>query len=443
MDTPVVDFVEKYRNEQFVRLHMPGHKGSENPFDITEIKGADVLYNEDGILGRSQYNASVIYGTAKTVYSVEGSSLGIRGILSLIKMFSEKTGRRPVVAAGRNAHKVFMTCSAILNIEIRWIYPDANEGLVSAVITPEKLRCFLEECEELPVAVYITSPDYTGNVADIKGLSEVCREFGVLLAVDNAHGAYLRFLKEDMHPITLGADMCCDSAHKTLPVLTGGAYLHISHEAPPYIAANAEKAMALFASTSPSYVVLASLDRVNRALVEGYADKIKTTADRISALKEGLQEKGYTLSGNEPLKITLNTKEYGYEGTEFSEILRENKLECEFADPDFAVMMITPENGEEELLQLEKVLLSIPAKEKIVGEMPEISPCEQVIGVSEALFKASEKVSVNEACGRILASPSVSCPPAIPIAICGEKLNENAVNLFRYYGISEIDVITE
>ena len=75
--------------------------------------------------------------------------------------------------------------------------------------------------------------------------------------------------------------------------------------------------------------------------------------------------------------------------------------------------------------------------------MPEISPCEQVIGVSEALFKAAEKVSVNEACGRILASPSVSCPPAIPIAICGEKLNENAVNLFRYYGISEIDVITE
>ena len=443
MDTPVVDFVEKYRNEQLVRLHVPGHKGNENPFDITEIKGADVLYHEDGILGRSQYNASVIFGTAKTVYSAEGSSLGIRGMLSLIKMFSERTGRHPVIAAGRNAHKVFMSCSALLDIEIRWIYPDNKESIVSAVITPEKLRSFLEECKEKPVAVYITSPDYIGNVADIKGLSEVCREFGVLLAVDNAHGAYLRFLTEDMHPITLGADMCCDSAHKTLPVLTGGAYLHISHEAPPYLASNAGRAMSLFASTSPSYLILAALDKVNGTLVEGYADKIKATAERIADIKERLLDKGYALSGNEPLKITLRTKEYGYEGTEFSEILRKNKLECEFSDPDFVVMMITPENGEEELLQLEKVLLAIPKREKIEGRMPEISPCEQVMGVCEALFKASEKVNVNEACGRILASPSVSCPPAIPIAICGERLNENAVNLFRYYGISEIDVITE
>ena len=443
MDTPVVDFIENYRSGQFVRLHVPGHKGSENPLDITEIKGADVLYHEDGILGRSQHNASVIFGTEKTVYSAEGSSLGIRAMLALIKMFAEKTRRRPIIAAGRNAHKVFMTCSALLDAEIRWIYPDNKESLVSAVISPERLRNFLEKCDELPVAVYITSPDYIGNVSDISGLSAVCREYGVLLAVDNAHGAYLRFLGEDIHPISLGADMCCDSAHKTLPVLTGGAYLHISVEAPPYLAANAEKAMALFASTSPSYLILYSLDKVNRSLVEGYGERIRETAERVSSLKRLLQENGYVLSGNEALKIAVRTKEYGYEGTEFSEILRKYKLECEFSDPDFVVMMITPENSEEELLQLEKVLISIPKREKIEGEMPVISPCESVLGVREALFKTSEKVSINEAQGRILASPSVSCPPAIPIAICGERLTENAVSAFRYYGISEIDVITE
>ncbi len=443
MDTPVFDFIENYRKSAFVRLHVPGHKGNENALDITEIEGADVLYHDDGILGRSQHNASLIFGSAKTVYSAEGSSLGIRGMLALIKMYAEKTGRKPVVAAGRNAHKVFMTASALLGIDVRWIYPENNESVVSAEITPETLRNFLKSSEEKPVAVYITSPDYIGNTADIRGLSAVCRENGVLLAVDNAHGAYLHFLKEDLHPISLGADMCCDSAHKTLPVLTGGAYLHISRNAPSFIAENGEKAMSLFASTSPSYLILSSLDKVNKTLAEGYSHKIKETAEITEKLKCVLAENGYSLAGNEPLKISLKTKEYGYYGTEFADILRSNKIEPEFSDPDFVVMMITPENGEEELRYLEQILLSVPKREKIEGKIPVISPCEWVLRIREALFKSSEKISVNEATGRILASPSVSCPPAVPIAICGERLTENAVKCFKYYGIKEIDVIRE
>ena len=443
MNTPIYDFIENYINSDFMRLHVPGHKGSENPFDITEIEGADVLYHENGILGDSQSNASLIFGTAKTVYSAEGSSLGIRGMLTLIKMYSEEKGRRPVVAAGRNAHKVFMTASALLGIEVKWIYPENAESVVSAEITPEGLRDFLLSLEEMPAAVYITSPDYIGNRADIRGLSEVCREYGVLLAVDNAHGAYLKFLSEDRHPITLGADMCCDSAHKTLPVLTGGAYLHISRNAPASLCDNARKAMSLFASTSPSYLILASLDKVNKSLSEGYSDKIRKTAEITEKLKGVLEENGYFLAGNEPLKISIKAKEYGYYGTEIADILRSNKIEVEFSDPDFVVMMITPENGEEELRYLEKILLSVPKKERISSVIPEIIPCEQAMSVGEALFKPSESISVNNAAGRILASPSVSCPPAVPIAICGEKLSDNAVKCFNYYGTQEIDVIRE
>lgn len=443
MNTPVYDFIENYIKSHTVRLHVPGHKGNENPYDITEIEGADVLYHEDGILGESQRNASLIFGTAKTVYSAEGSSLGIRGMLALIKMYAEKNGRRPIVAAGRNAHKVFMTASALLGIDVKWIYPENAESVVSAEITPEKLRRFLKSSEEKPAAVYITSPDYIGNTADIGGLSAVCREEGVLLAVDNAHGAYLKFLSEDRHPITLGADMCCDSAHKTLPVLTGGGYLHISKNAPEGLSDNAERAMSLFASTSPSYLILSSLDRVNMALSEGYGDKIKETAERISAIKKRISENGYVLTGNEPLKITLCTKEYGYRGTDFAGILRKNGIEIEFSDPDFVVMMITPENGEKDLEYLEKVLLSVPKKARIDEKMPGVFPCEQALSIREALFMPSEKISVNKATGRILASPTVSCPPAIPVAICGERMTENAVKCFKYYGIYEIDVITE
>lgn len=443
MNTPVSDFIENYIKSDFRRMHVPGHKGNENPFDITEIKGADVLYHEDGILEESQKNASAVFGTAKTVYSAEGSSLGIRGMLSLIKMYAGEKGRRPVVASGRNAHKVFMTASALLGLEVRWLYPAGGEGVISSEITPSLLRVFFEGCEELPAAVYVTSPDYIGNTADIRGLSAVCREYGVLLVVDNAHGAYLHFLEDDMHPIALGADMCCDSAHKTLPVLTGGAYLHISEAAPECLIRNARRAMALFASTSPSYLILSSLDRVNKTLCEGYADRIKATAERVAVLKNKLAENGYILSGNEPLKLAVRAKEYGYTGTELAEILRNNRIEAEFSDPDFTVMMITPENGEDDIRYLEEILLSLPKRERIKEKMPELLPCELVLGVRAALFMPSEKISAENAAGRILASPSVSCPPAIPIAICGERLTENAVECFKYYGVSEIDVITE
>ena len=102
--------------------------------------------------------------------------------------------------------------------------------------------------------MYVTSPDYLGGMQDVAALAEVCHRYGTLLAVDNAHGAYLRFLRPSRHPLDLGADLCCDSAHKTLSVLTGGAYLHIARTAPTSLAENAKEALALFGSTSPSYL---------------------------------------------------------------------------------------------------------------------------------------------------------------------------------------------
>ncbi len=445
MNTPVVDFIKAYSESNAVRLHVPGHKGKGeafNSFDITEIKGADVLYYEDGILEESRNNAASLFGTKKTFYSAEGSSLSIRAMVALIKMYAEEKGVKPVIAAGRNAHKVFMTASALLDVDVRWIYPEKPESVVSAEFSSRYLEEFLDKQEELPTAVYITSPHYLGNIADIKGLSEVCRRKGVLLICDNAHGAYLRFVEKDSHPITLGAHMCCDSAHKTLPVLTGGAYLHISENAPHCLIENAKKALSLFSSTSPSYLILRSLDNFN-GVCDKFIKELAVTVNSLNELKNELINKGFSLVGNEPMKLTIATKYYGYSGDEFSDILREKGFECEFSDPDFVVMMFTPEITDAEIKKLRYALLSVERKKVLSDRIPTVKPLKNALSIKEALFLPCESISVNEAKGRILASPSVSCPPAIPIAICGEILDENAVELFRYYGVDTVNVVKE
>lgn len=445
MKTPICDFVSEYIKSGKFRLHMPGHKGKSflgiEEYDITEIDGADVLYDANGIIKESEENAARLFGAKKTIYSAEGSSLSIRAMLYIAVLHAKENGRKPIVAAGRNAHRVFMTAAALLDFEISWIFPQSKESVISCDISPEYLDAFLSESEEKPSAVYITSPDYLGNIADIKGISAVCKKHGALLLVDNAHGAYLGFLSEKIHPIALGADICCDSAHKTLPVLTGGAYLHISENAPDMMSNRAENAMLLFASTSPSYIIMQSLDMANKYISDGYPEKLKITADLIENLKKRLSDRGFELIGNEPLKLTLCPKSMGYTGTEIADILSENGVGCEFSDPDFVVMMFTPEIGNNEIEHIGNILLKIGKREKISAKPPVLSVPEKAMTVREAVFSVSEEIDVSESEGRILASSAISCPPAIPIVVCGEKINENAIKCFEYYGITKISVV--
>lgn len=440
MKTPILDFIKKYVNNKGVRFHMPGHKGKTllgaEPFDITEICGADSLFEASGIIKKSEVNAGKIFG-ADTYFSTEGSSLCIRTMVYLALQKATQSGVTPVILAGRNAHKSFINACALTGVKAVWLYPENSDNYLSCNVSAESVE--REIIKNKPVAVYITSPDYLGNILDVKGIGEVCKKHGVLFMVDNAHGSYLKFLSPSLHPIDLGADICTDSAHKTLSTLTGGAYLHVKKGIDLFV--NVKSAMSLFASTSPSYLILASLDYANLELSSDFSVRLRQVIKKIDNIRSKLIKHGYTLLGNEPLKITIKAKDFGYNGQTIVKKLRPFGIECEYFDSDVVVMMASIYNKKEDFNRLEKALLSFNKRKAISKKAPEFFVREKVMEIRDATMSKNKTVDVLDAEGKVLALDCVSCPPAVPIVVCGEKIDVNAIECFNYYGIDKVVVV--
>lgn len=459
MNTPIYDFVTRYKNLRPARFHMPGHKGRGplgcEALDITEIPGADSLYEAAGIIAESEANASALFG-CPTFYSTEGSSHCIRAMLMLAREAYQRIGDQGSgsrerlgfrVLAARNCHKTFLSAAALLDLEVCWL-PAADGSYLSADVTPEALdRALTETCAS---AVYLTCPDYLGSLPELRPLAEVCHARGALLLVDNAHGAYLRFLKPSRHPMDLGADLCCDSAHKTLPVLTGGAYLHVRDAFPAELCVPLQEvirdALALFGSTSPSYLILQSLDLANPYL-ERLPALLEDLIPRLDTLKGELTAAGYRLYGQEPLKLTLDLREGDRRGTDLAAALEREGIYCEFADPDFAVFMLAPHNSDEELERLKQSLCRLragtgPAHPQTRAACP-YSDKVAAVSVRQAMLSPCERIPAGQSLGRILARPGVTCPPAVPILMPGEWIDEAALAAFRFYGIDVCDVLLD
>lgn len=443
MSTPICDFVKNYISSQPHRLHMPGHKGASKlgfePFDITEIDGADDLFHPQngGIIAESEENASRAFG-CKTLYSAQGSTLCIQAMLYLIKQNDIQNGRKTKILAARNAHKAFINAAALVDIDVEWIFP--NGGTYhSCIITPERLESEINRTH--PTAIYLTSPDYLGNISNVGMLSEICKKHGTIFAVDGAHGAYLKFLSESLHPIDLGADICCSSAHKTLPVVTGGAYLHISDAAPRLFCKRAKCALSLFASSSPPYLILQSLDYMNDK-TDDFSRALSAAVPKISSLKESLVGHGYNLIGDEPLKITAAPKAFGYTGDEIAEILKKDNIYTEFYDKDFIVFMLSPYRIDD-AEALTAALLSIPKKERISTPPPSVHIPKKAVSPRDAIFAEFETLAADKCLGRVCVTAAITCPPAIPPIICGEYVDETILKILKYYDIDRLTVMKQ
>ena len=159
--------------------------------------------------------------------------------------------------------------------------------------------------------------------------------------------------------------------------------------------------------------------------------------------KDALRAQGYALCGDEPLKLTLRTKPYGYRGAELAARLAKSGVVCEFADPDFLVMMLTPEIGERGLARMVDVLAAVPRRDAIWEEPPAFRRAERVMSIREAMLAPGERVPVEVSEGRVLASASVGCPPAVPVLVCGERIDAHAIACFGYYGIKTCMVVKQ
>ncbi len=442
MKTPIVSFLKSYQEKSPVRMHMPGHKGAGilgfEGMDLTEIYGADELFAAEGIIKESEQNASNLFG-CPTYYSTQGSTLCIQTMCTILCQDAKSKGKKPKILAGRNAHRSFIHAAALLDFEIEWLY--GNSDYLSCKIHAEDLEKAI--IESLPTAVYLTNPDYLGNLLDIKSLASVCKKHNVLLAIDNAHGAYLRFLKDSLYPIDLGADLCCDSAHKTLPVLTGGAYLHLSDSLNQVWKNDVKHFMEYFSSTSPSYLIMASLDAANEVLDTTFKNSLFECIQRVDGLKNTLVQHGYTILFGEPMKITISTKEFGYTGNEIANLLMECDIYPEFYDSDYIVLMPSPYNTKDDLKRLETCLCGIEGKPILVNKPPKLEQSKKAMNVRQALFSSSITLDVSKSLGQVCSSVTVSCPPAILPVIPGEVISESSIEVMKYYGIETIRVVKE
>lgn len=427
MNTPICNFLEKYTGENRLRLHMPGHNG-EVPHDITEIFGADELYSSDvsgGIIGTSEELAAGLFGAKKTCYSCGGSTLAIQTALALLKA---RGCRR--IAASRYSHRSLVSAAALLRLDIKWIYP--NEYLSANVTYNSETLSGVD-------AVFITNIDYYGGTWKFVKPS-------IPVLIDNAHGSYLKFVDkrkfgtEYAHPLELGYPMMvAESAHKTLPVLTGGAYLHF---ADGMDGTRAKEMMAMFGSSSPSYLILESLDRFN-GLISDNNQLVNNACEAVFELKERLSRLGIPLKKSDPLRVTINARECGLSGFEYARGLRANGVECEMADENYVVMMFSVLSTIEdcERAEMASLLVTMGAPKPLVT-YPVIKTKAE-LPVYEAMFKPQKTVAIENSAGEICAGLDCPCPPGVPLVMPGELIDNAVIDALKIYGVKTVPVIAK
>lgn len=443
--TELYDRLHQYSNSDYYGFHMPGHKrnaerfGSGLPYgiDITEIEGFDDLHHPDGILKKAQEEASRVYGAGETRFLVNGSTAGI---LSAILGCTRKGDQ---VLVGRNCHKSVYHAIYMNELEPVYLYPGFRPDIqLNTEISVSAVKAALNEHSRVK-AVILVSPTYDGVVSDIRGIAGEVHKRGIPLIVDEAHGAHFGF-----HPyfpesaLRQGADVVIHSLHKTLPALTQTALLHVEGDL-----ADRERIfryLDMLQSSSPSYVLMAGIDRCIHLLGEKREELFAPYVEGLEKLRQRLAHlEKISLAETEHYdrsKLVLSVAGADMTGRElYLRLLETYHLQLEMAAGSYALAMTSVGDTEEGFRRLGDALEEI---DRSVGERPAGAagftgalPKNETVLTSARMEELSwekesvRKLPLEECAGHVSTEYAYLYPPGIPVIVPGERISRESVEM--------------
>ncbi|MGN0372239.1 MAG: aminotransferase class I/II-fold pyridoxal phosphate-dependent enzyme [Enterocloster sp.] len=467
----LISRLKNYDRTDMYPFHMPGHKRLKameekrgerdfpNPLfiDITEIEGFDNLHHPEGILKKSMEWAAEIYGADRTRYLVNGSTCGI---LAAVCGCVPRGGR---LLMSRNCHKSVYNAVYLNQLKTSYVYPQHTAGLgIQGGIAAEDVENLLRQYGDTK-AVFIVSPTYDGVVSDIRAIADIVHQAGLPLIVDEAHGAHFRYRNEfPKSALELGADVVIQSVHKTLPCLTQTAVIHIKCRRPDggcYADADAiERYLHIYQSSSPSYVLMASIEKgifeMEKICGNGGKSQISAYLDSLSALRRRLAGMRHLRLVNKDIvgtagiydldctKVVVSTRGTDLDGVRLGDILRkEFHLEMEMCGPDYVTAITTVMDSAEGLRRLGDALTAVDERQESgiqtekEMELPGIysQPNEAVMTISEAADSRACPAALEESEGRISSEFVYIYPPGIPILAPGERVSRRVLTVIRDY----------
>ena len=429
-------------------MHMPGHKRNAEmaPYlkalaaeiDITEIKGFDHLHAASGVLKESMDLAAQVFGARHSFFLVNGSTVGLLAAIRAVT----KPGDSVIMA--RNCHRSVYHALAINSLKPYFIYPQTNLRFqIAASISVKKVEAAIKSHSDARVLI-ITCPTYEGVMSDLTEIIRIAHQSGLTVIVDEAHGAHLGFSSYfPQSAVSAGADIVIQSLHKTLPSLTQTGIAHVRSDA---LANEMQRQLSVFETTSPSFLLLASIDGCVRLLRDRGEELFKKWEDALEAFDQkarGLKhlrvlgygrERGKALEnvfGLEPSKIFISTLTTNIKGQELAEILRTaHCTEPEMINPQGVLAMTGMGDTIETMEKLGDILLQIdrklsPAKTSRISLLaPQVQSAVPLAKAERAPFIC---LPIEDSVGYVMAENITVYPPGIPVVVPGEVMNMQAV----------------
>lgn len=447
--TPVYDFLIKHAGKKVVSFHMPGHKSSdlyerfgygkflENIIecDITEIDGADNLFQTEGIIKEVQAKYARLYNADKSYLLINGTSGGI--IASILASVTK--GKKLLMA--RNCHKSVFNALTLGDIQPVYAYPEMVEGYqISGAIAPKEIERLLKEHPEVE-AIILPSPNYYGICSDIKSIADIAHQYDKILIVDEAHGAHLKFSDTlPMAAIDAGADIVINSTHKTLGSFTQSAVLHLKSKRVDHY--TLEDKLQCIESTSPSYLLMASLD-ITASILDEHGQQLMNewisnlnifykNIENIHGLKVMTGIKGFDWT-----KINLSMSSLGISGAMLEKILMNDySIFMELVTGDIVMGLSGIGNSKQDYDKLVLALEDISKKHRndeatdfsnnlktMVKDKVQLPKQSQLYEIP----KLKRRIKLSESEGLICASSIIPYPPGIPLICPGEKIAKDAI----------------